>query len=127
MSSVSARSKQISSPICEPASARLGALKKAIDEFYENAFAPEIVKILSFVESSELTSKLIAKHMGGEAGVATKSKSEVRDTASIFQTNLLKIRQAFESALSAVKIDENVLLFIDGIDVRPADCAFRPF
>jgi hypothetical protein len=37
---------------------KLGALKKAIDEFYENAFAPEIVKILSFVESSEVASKL---------------------------------------------------------------------
>lgn len=106
---------------------KLNALKKAIDEFYENAFAPEIVKILSFVESSELASKLISKYMGAEANITGKIKSEVKDTASIFQTNLLKIRQAFETALSAVKLDENVLLFVDGIDVRPSSVAYADY
>lgn len=106
---------------------KLGALKNAIDEFYENAFAPEIVKILSFVSSSELASRLISKYMGTEAGISTKDKTETHDSATIFQTNLLKIRQAFEAALSGVKLDENVLVFIDGIDVRPSSVAYPDY
>src|ERR1700733_6649606 len=58
---------------------KLSALKEAIDEYYQNAFAPEIVKMLSFVESAELASKIIAKHMGSEAGVSGKTRTESQD------------------------------------------------
>ena len=106
---------------------KIGALKNAIDDFYQNAFAPEIVKMLSFVESAEVASSLIAKYMkvGGE--VASKIRHEAHHSESIFQINLLKIRQAFEGALRGVKLDDNFLIFIDGIDVRPTDIAYSDY
>lgn len=106
---------------------KLKSLKAAIDEFYQNAFAPEIVKMISFVESAEVSSKLIAKHMGTGAEVAGKTRDEIRDANSIFQVHLLKLRQQFESALSTLKLDQDQLIFIDGIDVRPADIAYSDY
>ncbi|GEM_PF-221122 len=106
---------------------KLGALKKAIDEFYQNAFAPEIVKMLSFVESAEVASSLIAKYMGVKSGIGTKMRVETTDTTTTFQTNLLNIRQAFESALGALKLESDTLIFIDGIDIRPGDIAYSDY
>lgn len=106
---------------------KLGALKKAIDEFYENAFAPEIVKMISFVESSEASTSLIAKYMGSGANAGVTLRAERHDSITTFQTNLLKIRQAFESALGALKLDQDTLIFIDGIDVRPSDIPYTDY
>jgi len=106
---------------------KLGALKNALEEFYENAFAPEIVKILGFVESAEVASSLLAKHAGVSAGVKGTIKSEQRDSNTIFQTNLLKVRQAFEAGLSSLRLEHNSIIFIDGIDVRPADISYSDY
>ncbi len=106
---------------------KLNALKKAIDEFYESAFAPEIVKMISFVSSGEVATSLIAKYMGIAPTVAAKLRDEVRDSEVIFQTHLLRIRHAFETALGALKLDENALIFIDGIDVRPPDITYADY
>lgn len=104
---------------------KLKALKDAIDEFYNNAFAPEIIKVLNFVESSELSASLIAKHIG--ASMSGKAKSEIKDTNSTFQMNLLKIRRAFEDAIESLKLDENYIIFIDGIDIRPSDVSYQDY
>ena len=56
---------------------KLHALKKAIDEFYENAFAPEIVRMMSFVEFGEISSSLVAKHLGLEGAVSAKKGGEI--------------------------------------------------
>jgi hypothetical protein len=106
---------------------KLGSLKKAIDEFYQSAFAPEIVKMISFVESGEIATSLIAKYMGLSPKVSAKLSEEMRDSQSVFQTHLLRIRQAFETAIGALKLDENVIIFIDGIDVRPGDIAYSDY
>lgn len=106
---------------------KLGALKKAIDEFYSNAFAPEIVKILSFVQSSEYATSLIAKYGGIQGRDEEKNKYEVKDSNSTFQTNLLQIRQSFEEAISSLKLDEDYIVFIDGIDVRPAEVSYDDY
>jgi cold shock CspA family protein len=106
---------------------KLSALKNAIDEYYENAFAPEIVKLISFIESSEVAYSLIAKYMGIGAQVSSKTGTQKNTADHIFQTNLLKIRQAFEAALKTVKPDSKTLVFIDGIDVRPGDISYTDY
>lgn len=106
---------------------KLGNLKKTIDEFYQNAFAPEIVKMISFVESGEVASSLLAKYAGLESGISSKLGYQATDSNSVFQTNLLKIRKSFESTLSTVKLDENITIFIDGIDIRPSDIAYSDY
>jgi hypothetical protein len=106
---------------------RLAALQNAINDFYENAFAPEIVKMISFVESSEIATSLIAKYMGLGSKLGSTVRTEHQESYATFQTSLLKLRQAFETALSSVKLDNDVLIFIDGIDVRPSDIAYGDY
>ncbi len=106
---------------------KLHALKLAIDEFYNNAFAPEIVKVLNFVESSEVSASLISKYLGSRSEVGAKLKDEIKDSNSTFQLNLLKIRRAFEEAIDALKLEEDYVIFIDGIDVRPSDISYEEY
>ncbi|HZU63180.1 MAG TPA: hypothetical protein VFF98_05820 [Novosphingobium sp.] len=106
---------------------KLGALKRAIDDFYDNAFAPEIVKILNFVESSERSTSLMAKYGGLHGGTDSKNKVEIKDSSSTFQTNLLTIRQSFEDAIEALRLDTDHIIFIDGIDVRPAEIGYDDY
>jgi hypothetical protein len=105
----------------------LRALKKAIDDFYSGSFAPEIVRVIDFIESGELSSALLAKHMGIGGEIKSSGKLEQRSSLSVFQTNLLKIRRALEAAIRAVRTDEHFIVFIDGIDVRPADIEYNDY
>lgn len=106
---------------------KLAGLKKVIEEFYDNAFAPEIVKIINFIESSELASSIMAKYLPFKADLASKITSETRDSTSIFQTHLLKLRQSFEGIISSIKLEKNSIIFIDGIDIRPQDISYGDY
>ena len=106
---------------------RLAALKRAIDDFYNNAFAPEIIKILDFVESHEKSTSVLAKYGPAEGKIEGKGKTETKDSKSVFQTNLLKIRHHFEGAIENLHLDEDYIVFIDGIDVRPAEISYEDY
>jgi len=90
-------------------------LLKAIDSYYENAFAPEIMTALKIIDESEVVAKLISKYieLGGKAGT-THEFSETK-----FQTNLFYIEKSFSDAIKKLKLTKSITLFIDGIDVRP--------
>lgn len=102
---------------------KINALLQAIDEYYAHAFSPEIISVLNFIENSKFAAELITKHlkMKGEETVNT-SFSESR-----FQINLMYIQKQFESALSAIKIKDNHILFIDGIDIRPGSIPYLEY
>ena len=82
---------------------KLRALKSALDDFYNSAFSPEIIKILNFVENSERSMSLIAKYMDNQISTSASKKTEKRDSNTTFQTNLLRIRQSFQEALESLK------------------------
>jgi len=109
------------SPFSKPA--KLKALLKAIDEYYLHAFSPEIISVLNFIENSKLAAELITKHLkiSGEETVNT-SFSESR-----FQINLMYIQKQFEGALSSLKLKNNHILFIDGIDIRPGSIPYNEY
>lgn len=93
----------------------LSELMQAIDEYYNRAFAPEIVNALKIVDKSEIAAKLVYKHaeIGGGAG-STHEFSEQR-----LQMNLFYICNEFSKCLGRLKLTKNLTLYIDGIDVRP--------
>jgi len=95
--------------------AKLKALMDAVDSYYMNAFAPEIISVLNLIENSKEAAELITKFLkiGGEQSVTSNFQE------SKFQINLLYIQKQFESAISNIKIKNNHILFIDGIDIRP--------
>jgi hypothetical protein len=90
-------------------------------------FAPELVKILSFVESGELSASLLSKYSGSSGGLEAKKHIEIHDSKTLFQVNLLKIRKSFEMAIRALKLDSNYVIFIDGIDIRPGDITYADY
>jgi len=91
---------------------KLGA---AIDEFYQHAFSPEIINAIQFAEEASRSAKLI--YQFAEAGA--NGKSSVNFTESTFQVNLLYIQKQFEDAFKSLKLGQNHILFIDGVDIRP--------
>lgn len=101
----------------------LKSLLKAIDEYFHKAFSPEIITILKLIEQSKLTAELISKYARIEGSEATiQSFQESR-----FQVNLMYIEKQFKEALSGLKLKNNQLLFIDGIDIRPGQIPFDDY
>ena len=66
----------------------------------------------------------MAKYGGLHGGAGSKEKIEIKDSSSTFQTNLLSIRQSFEDAIESLRLESDHIIFIDGIDVRPAEIEY---
>lgn len=98
-------------------------IKLAIDEFYENAFSPEIITALNFIEHSEAAVSIISKY----AEVGGKISASHEQGAQKFQTNLLYMRKKFESVISTAHLEQDFLIFIDGIDIRPSGIGFNDY
>lgn len=98
-------------------------MKTAIDEYYHSAFSPEIIQAMSFVENSNISAGLIFKHFKTDAN----SGETVTFSESRFQTNLFYIQRKFEESLNGIKLKENYILFIDGIDIRPGNIEFYDY
>lgn len=116
------REKEKSSPIFGKLF-KFRNLEKAIDEYYQSAFSPEIIYAIQFAEEAKLSAELISKY----AKVGGEDKVSVMFTESRYQVNLLYIQKNFEDALSSLKLEHNQLLFIDGIDIRPSFIAYEDY
>lgn len=64
---------------------KFNVLKKSIDEFYLNAFSPEIISAISFVEESSLSAGIMNKHFSANG----LEKEKLEFSESRFQINLL--------------------------------------
>lgn len=99
------------------------ALNDAIQEYYLHAFSPEIVHALKFVQESKYAAELLSKY----AKAIGEEKNTLIFSESRFQTNLLYIQKNFESALASLKLEKSQILFIDGIDIRPASVPYPEY
>lgn len=103
------------------------ALNKAIDEFYQQAFSPEIINAIQFAEEANIAAEIIAKFNSFGVKLGADDKTTITFSESRFQTNLLYIQKHFEDALSGLKLSQNHVLFIDGIDIRPESIPFEDY
>ena len=95
---------------------KFNKIKNAIDDYYSSAFSPEIIYALNFVEESEIAAGLISKY----AKISGKDKYSLGFSKSRFQTNMMYIEKQFEEAFKELKLAEDHVLLIDGIDIRPS-------
>ncbi len=102
---------------------KFNALKKSIDEFYLNAFSPEIISAINFAEESSLSAGIINKHFSMNG----LEKEKIEFSEARFQINLLYIQKRFEEALSSLSLNESYTLFIDGIDIRPYEIDYNDY
>lgn len=101
----------------------LPQLMQAIDEYYNRAFAPEIINALKIVDKSEIVAKLVCEY--AEAGGSTGSTIEFSEQR--LQMNLYYICKKFSECLGNLKLTKNVTLYIDGIDVRPSQIPYEEY
>ena len=73
-----------------------GFIQRAIDDYYNSAFSPEIMHALQFVQESKLGAEVIAKY----AKIGSEEKDVLTFSESRFQTNIFYIQRQFELALS---------------------------
>ena len=101
----------------------LSDLLKAVDEYYNSAFSPEIVHALKIVDKSELAARLVCKYaeVGGNIG------STIEFDEQRLQMNLYYICKKFSDCLGKLKLTKNITLFIDGIDIRPSQIPYEEY
>lgn len=120
-------SKQISEKegkgLALPGFGKFKNLEKAVEEYYHNAFSPEIIYAIQFAEEAKIAAEVIAKY----SKISGEQKSSISFTENRFQTNLLYIQKQFEDALSDLKLNLNHILFIDGIDIRPDSIPYNEY
>lgn len=108
-------------------SVKFSALNKAIDEFYQHAFSPEIQYAIQFAEDANIAAEIIAKFENLGVSVGSTKNVSISFSEKRFQINLLYIQRHFEEALSLLKLSQNHILFIDGIDIRPDAIPFNDY
>lgn len=101
----------------------LEPLMCAIDDYYNKAFAPEIVNALKIADQSEVVAKLICQY----AEIAGGTQHTTEFTEQQFQMNLYYIAEQFSQVLSTLKLTRDITLFIDGIDIRPAHIPYNEY
>lgn len=101
----------------------INKLMKAIDEYYMNAFSPEIITALKIVDSTELAANLVCKY----SEVSGKEGTTYEFTETRFQMNLYYIEKKFSDAIQKLKLNKNINLFIDGIDIRPNSIPYNDY
>lgn len=102
---------------------QLEPLMSAIDEYYNKAFSPEIVNALKIADQSEVVAKLVCQY--AELGENTRQLTEF--TEHQFQMNLYYIAEKFSQAIGSIKLNKDVVLFIDGIDIRPSQIPYDEY
>lgn len=101
----------------------INMLMKAIDEYYMNAFSPEIITALKIIDSTELAAKLVCKY----SEISGKDGATYEFTETRFQMNLFYIEKKFSDAIRKLKLNKNINLFIDGIDIRPNSIPYSDY
>ena len=100
---------------------RMKKLKEAIDQFYSDAFKPELVNAFEFVQNASSSINVMASK--GVFGIGTNRGKDTKQTyvEQSYQISLLKIQKGFEDAFEELKLSFPYILFVDGIDGRPTD------
>ena len=102
-------------------------MTKAIEEFYSNAFKPEFINALEFVEQSNASVNTMLKNGVFSLGEDIKEEFTQKYVEQSYQLSLMKLKDGFEKALQPLNMRNNFILFIDGIDARPAHISNKEY
>ena len=106
-------------------SAQFETLTKNIDEYYNNAFVPEITTSFKYLfdEACSGEAGLTFNGLNLQSDLKVSASQRISDEKTLlkFQNNLLDMERKFSDAFSRLKINKNKFLFIDSIDIRVDD------
>lgn len=106
-------------------SALLEELNRNIDNYYDNAFVPEITTSFKYIfdEACSGEAGLTFSALGLQSDLKSTFAQRINNEKTLlkFQNNLLDMERKFSEAFSRLKINTNKFLFIDSIDIRVDD------
>lgn len=98
-------------------------LSEAIDRYYQTAFTPEIHNAVTFATDSKGSLNVLSQFLDISLHITTTT----RTAQTGFQLELLKIESVFQHVISDLKLEEDFIIFIDGIDQRPPDIDYDEY
>ncbi|UYG06839.1 P-loop ATPase, Sll1717 family [Halomonas sp. M4R1S46] len=99
-------------------------LEKSIEMWTKNALNPEIESAFEAITSDKFDLELGQKGVA-KAG-ASEALSETEKTPRL-KHHLLETEMELKSAISSLKLKDNHVLFVDGIDYRPERVSYREY
>tara|TARA_R100001369_G_C3312879_1_gene167644 strand:+ start:746 stop:2014 length:1269 start_codon:yes stop_codon:yes gene_type:complete len=105
-------------------SLKFQALHSAIQDFYSNKFTPEFPVIIEMLDKLDALAELSNKHIGKLSGSTELSE---KITYQYGESPLNNVRVDFEEAFRTARINQDHIIFIDKIDIKPDDIKFEKF
>lgn len=102
---------------------KIKSITDAINEYYNNAFNPEIISTFTLIENSKSAAEIIYKFFK----LSGEESSNITFNDHKFQSDLAYIQRKFEETLNDLKLNKNKILFIDGIDIRPDGIPYNEY
>ena len=76
---------------------------------------------MEFLDKASMSINEMIKHGVYSAGGKLSKEIYKKYEEKSYQVSLMKIRDGFEQAFEKISLDKELILFVDGIDGRPAD------
>lgn len=106
------------------ASTKFLGLRKVLQEFYDNRFVPEFPVAIQMMERVEKVVGLSNEYIGkiGKEGEQVKTTHSQKA-----ESPLNTVRLSFIEAFSSARVQQDHVIFIDRIDIKPDDIEFEKF
>jgi hypothetical protein len=101
----------------------LEKINNAIDDYFNNAFSPEIATVMQIIENSSEMAGLVFKALNLKA----ENSVQLVFSETKFQINLQYLEKNLLKAIMDLKLEYNQFLFIDGIDIRPSGIVYKEY
>ncbi len=103
---------------------KFSKVEKEIQRWSKNALNPEVESAFEAISSEALNAKLKSEK-AGEFGGELKNQRTEKET--ILRHHLLETENSFKEAISSLKLSDDHILFIDGIDYRPESIQYQDY
>lgn len=103
---------------------KFNKIEREIDRWSKNALNPEVESAFEAITSEAFRAKINSEGIGDIGGELKNQKKEID---SILRHHLLETENSFKEAISSLKLPDNHILFIDGVDYRPETIPYREY
>lgn len=103
---------------------KFSKVEAAVKKWSSKAMNPEIESAFEAITSEAIKTTIKAQAVG-EASADLENKQTAKDV--ILRHHLLETESTFKEAISSLKLSENHILFIDGIDFRPENVNYNEY
>lgn len=101
-------------------------IENAIAIYNKSALNPEIESAFELVASDTFTTKASIGDKS-KVGIDSVLKEETKDGTTVIKYHLRESETKLKEGISSIKLEQNYILFIDGVDLRPEGVDYREY